>query len=190
MMNFGNTAVFDERMRQTVEGNASDEHRVGIIWTCARLALNNPIIGVSPQTLGLEIARNTQIGHGKHLGALAAHNVFAHVAAGSGLICLAALLAVGYTLWSVKPTNGRALGGRDDPARVARNLLRMLVVLWAVRGLFTHEIIYNPSCNLALGMCIGLFLVSQRARPEAEGTSAKKSPTAQPAAGSAGGPAA
>jgi hypothetical protein len=43
----------------------------------------------------------------------------------------------------------------------------MLIVLWAVRGVFTNDILYNPSCNIAIGLCIGLCLLAERAR---EGT--------------------
>ena len=43
-------------------------------------------------------------------------------------------------------------------------LLRMLVVLWCVRGLFTREIIYNPCFAIAMGLVVGLCLLAEQSR--------------------------
>jgi O-Antigen ligase len=161
MANYADTTVFDERMRQTVEGTQSDDLRVAIAQTCVWIALENPVIGVSPEQLPFEIGQRTNVGHSFHINYLNAHNVFAHVAAASGLICFAALLAVGFTMWTLERANGKGFGSKEDPARQARSLMRMMVTLWAVRGMFTHEILYNPACNIALGLCVGLFIMSQ-----------------------------
>ncbi|MEX0679269.1 MAG: O-antigen ligase family protein [Pirellulales bacterium] len=190
MSNFGSTKVFDERIRQTVEGTQSDELRIAILWSCAWIALENPIIGVSPDKLPFEIGRRTNVGHYSHINFLDAHNVYGHVAAGSGLICLAAMLAIGYTLWTLKPANGRKFAGKDDPARQALTMMRMMVLLWAIRGTFTHEILYNPACNIGLGLCLGLFIVAQAARPDPDAAEGKSSPTQLPQNGRASIPAA
>jgi hypothetical protein len=42
--------------------------------------------------------------------------------------------------------------------------MRMLIVLWAVRGVFTNDILYNPSFNIAIGLCIGLCILAEKAR--------------------------
>jgi hypothetical protein len=44
----------------------------------------------------------------------------------------------------------------------------MMIVLWAVRGLFTREVLYNPACSIGLGLCLGLFIALQAARPDAD----------------------
>jgi hypothetical protein len=82
------------------------------------------------------------------------------VFAASGMICFMGLLAVGFTMWTVKPRDGGKLAA-DDPLRDARRLMRMMVLLWVVRGLFTREILYNPSFNIALGLAIGLAMLAQ-----------------------------
>lgn len=177
------TSVFNERMKQTAEGTHSDEQRVKIIKTCTQIALENPIIGVSPSQVAWEIGRRTSSGAGQHINYLDSHNVFAHVAAASGLICFAALLAMGATLWTLKPSDGKGYKGRNDPARQALTLIRMMVVLWVVRGMFTREILYNPACNIALGLCIGLFIVSQSVRPDSDAEDEKSPPPGVPANG-------
>ena len=51
VVRFGSTAVFDERMRQTVKGNDSDNLRRDIFFACLQIGLENPLIGVSPQRI-------------------------------------------------------------------------------------------------------------------------------------------
>lgn len=162
ILKFGTTVVLDERLRQTVEGNRSDNMRRDIVIACLQIALENPVIGVGPQMLPLEIGRRTEdVYHG---GALEAHNVFGHVLAGCGLICFAALIGVGWSLWAWKPRGGGMVGGKEDPLREARGLMRMLIFLWVVRGMFTAEILYNPSFNIAIGLVIGLCILADAAR--------------------------
>lgn len=177
--NYGDTKVFDERMKQTVEGTESDDLRIAILKTCMAITLENPIIGISPDELTKEIGRRTSV-DGLHHSFLDSHNVFAHVAAGSGLICLAALLAVGFMLWTLKPADGRKYTGRDDPARQALSLVRMMVVVWVVRGVFTREILYNPACNIAIGLCIGMYILAQSVPADAKKAKQKSSPSPSP----------
>jgi hypothetical protein len=164
IVQFGSTAVLDQRIKQTMEGNKSDEHRLAILAACLQIGLENPIIGISPQVLPFELGRRTSVVH--HLNVIEAHNIFAHVFAASGMICFAALLGVGWTMWNLKARGGGKIG-RDDPLRDARKLMRMMVVLWVVRGMFTREILYNPSFNIALGLTIGLCMLAQVARQHA-----------------------
>jgi hypothetical protein len=159
---FGDTKVLNERMRQTVEGNKSDSYRVEIFQTCVEVCLSNPVIGVSPQNLPIELGRRNQVGHGDNY--INSHNVFAHIMAGSGVFCLMAMGATAAVLWFWKPRNGVPITGKDDPLYDARSLMRMLLVLWAVRGVFTNDILYNPSFNIAIGLCIGLCLLAERMR--------------------------
>ena len=56
-LQFGSTTVLDERVKQTVEGNKSDEHRMDILVAALEIGLDNPMIGVSPQQLPFEIGR-------------------------------------------------------------------------------------------------------------------------------------
>jgi hypothetical protein len=162
IIEFGRTDVLDQRMKQTMEGNKSDEHRLAILSACLQIGMENPVMGVSPQLLPFELGRRTSIMSG--LNVIEAHNIFAHVWAASGVICFMALIAVGWTMWAWRPRGGGKVGGADDPLREARKLMRMMVVLWVVRGMFTREIVFNPSFNIALGLVIGLCILAEKAR--------------------------
>ena len=37
----------------------------------------------------------------------------------------------------------------------AQRLLRMMVILWMIRGMFTSAILYNPGFSMGLGLAIG-----------------------------------
>ncbi len=162
MVQYGRTHVLDERLKQTVEGNKSDEHRIEIIKACIEIGVENPLVGVSPQMLPTEIGRHMSVA--SHMVWVEAHNVFAHIIAASGFICLLSLFAVGYTMWAWRPRGGGTIGGKDDPLYDPRSLMRMMVVLWVVRGMFTREIMFSPSFNIALGLIIGYCMLGEVAR--------------------------
>ncbi len=166
VVKFGGTETFDRRMRQTAEGNSSDDYRVEIIKSCAEIALQNPVIGVSPQLLGKELGRITHVAGSHQHNVIDSHNVFGHVAGASGLICFAAMIAIGVTIWNLPVGNGRHRVSKDDPLVEARKLLRMMIVLWVFRGMFTREILYNPACNIALGLAIGLYILAETGRAQ------------------------
>jgi O-antigen ligase len=140
--------TFDEKM-------TTDVKRIDLLLYSIQIGLENPIIGVSPVGLRYELALRL----GAHRAIADPHNVFASVIGGSGLICFSALVYIGWALCTPR----KAKNVPDDEVPnfyLARRLSRMLVVLWVVRGMFTREILYNPSFCLAIGMCIGLCLES------------------------------
>lgn len=172
---FGSTTLLDEKVKQTIEGNKSDGHRRDILLAAFQIGIENPVIGVSPQQLPFEIGRITAMMHGGTGGPIEAHNVAAHVFAASGMICFGAMWWVGWTMWRWKPRGGGKVGGADDPLRDALRMMRMMLVMWVFRGMFTRDIIFNPSFNIGLGLSIGLCMIAEVARQN-KGTSAKKLP--------------
>jgi hypothetical protein len=44
--------------------------------------------------------------------------------------------------------------------------MRMLIILWVVRGTFSREILYNPAFCIAIGLTIGLCLLAETAREQ------------------------
>ncbi len=155
------TTEFERRIEQTVSGYQSDTLRLDIMTTSLRLAVENPFLGVTPQKLPYEIAR--RIG-GNYAASedIDTHNVFAHVLGGCGFLCFLSLLAIAWMLWFWRPKVplGMSLGpGFYD----ARNLLRMMLLLWSLRGLFTREILYNPGFCMGIGLAIGLCIVEATA---------------------------
>ncbi len=151
------TAEFERRYEQTVEGTQSDRLRVDIVLASLRLAMENPVSGKSPQALPYEIAR--QLGAKYQEGpTIDTHNVYAHLLGGCGFLCTGCLFAIAGMLlfWrpKLRPPMQPTAGFYD-----ARNLLRMMLLLWALRGLFTREILYNPGFCMGIGLAIGLCIV-------------------------------
>jgi hypothetical protein len=156
---FGDTRVFDQRLKQTVEGNRSDDLRLRLIAVGFEMGLENPIIGVSPQQVPPEVARRL----GTPGGYLETHNTYAHVVGGSGFICLFALAATALAMWFPFPSGKYVKSAHTEPIFAARSLMRMLVFLWFVRSMFTREILFNPAFNVAFGLVIGLYIVAVQA---------------------------
>ncbi len=153
---FGNTDTFDRRMQQTLEGNKSDDLRIRLLQVNLEIALENPILGISPEQVPFEIAN--RIGVGRSGGYFFSHNVIANVMSGSGLLCLALLFAIGWSLWSPYPKSN-FIRGQCPALFDGRRLTRMMAALWFVRGQFTHEILFNPAFNFAIGLSIGLLII-------------------------------
>ncbi len=157
---YGDTRVFDERMRQTVEGNKSDDLRIRLFQASLEIALENPVIGVSPQAFPAHVA--TKVGF---RGAqLESHNTLGHIMGGSGFFCVLALAAFCWGMWSPFAPGEWPKQGRADPLYEARSLCRMMIALWLIRGMFTREILYNPAFNVGLGLCIGLLILAMTSR--------------------------
>jgi hypothetical protein len=176
IVQYGSTKVLDEKLHETVSGYHGDRVRRDIIYACLNIGLENPIIGISPQILPFEIGRRLSVAH--QYSVLEAHNIFAHLFAASGLLCLGALFVVGWTMYAWKPRAGGKLGGKDDPLRDAVRLMRMMVILWFVRGNFTRDILFNPSFNIGLGLAIGLCMLAEVARQERAASNGDLLPTA------------
>jgi hypothetical protein len=157
------TEAFERRLEQTTEGTQSDRLRMDILTTSVQIGLENPVAGVSPQQLSTEIGQRLYSKY--HDPAIDPHNVFAHLIGGTGIPCSLALLATAAALWFWRPKlrPGMQLGA---PFFDARNFLRMTMLLWSLRGLFTREILYNPGFCIAIGLAIGLCIVEAEASVE------------------------
>ena len=86
------------------------------------------------------------------------HNVFAHIWAGPGILCFSARLCrLEVVVYATSPEqSGRAVAFEFLQAQ---RLLRMMVLLWIIRGMFTSNILYNPGFSMGLGLVIGFCTV-------------------------------
>ena len=161
LTHYGSTAIFEHRLEQTEEGIASDQLRVDLVKECIRIGFEHPFTGVTPAGLSAAFNRDWA-GHQAYLGPIGPHNAFGLIFAGSGLICMAALVWAAWSLWFWPPP--KVPRGRKPPSEFieARKLMRYLLILWAVRGLFNDEIFYNPGFCIAIGLTMGLCLVSSK----------------------------
>ena len=154
------TELVERKFDQTIAENESDETRFELIPTAIQIAFDNPLFGVSPQDLPYELGRRlpneaTLVGEALLLDP---HNVIAFILAGSGFPCFFALLLLGWILWQ-RPKQWKVLSQVTD-AKDSHALLRTMVLLWLLRGMFTREILYSPNFSMGLGLCMG-FCISQ-----------------------------
>lgn len=147
---FGNLEMLEHRIRQTQYGQTADSMRRDLIVTAIDIFVENPLMGVSPQRLGLELGRRAPL----KARAYDSHNVFAGIIGGGGLLLLLPFVALGLWLW--RRPRALAYLPATSPPRDAHFLLRAMVVTLVVRGLFTAEVLYNPAAALGLGAVIGL----------------------------------
>ncbi len=169
LRNYGSTEILERRLNQTVEGTSSDTLRLDLFRACVQIGLENPIAGVSPGGLGNEI--------GRHLGAPnGPHNVFGFVIGSNGLVCFAALLMLGWALWTWRYAQRVPSGKPADEFLEVRKLLRYMVILWVIRGCFNDEILYNPGFCIGIGLAMGLCIVASKL-PNFENRATAYSPT-------------
>lgn len=160
MQNFTGTAVLDRRLEETRQGLKSDDLRKALIANAFELGVENPFLGISPQKLPWELGLRTVSEFDHRI--IDSHNVFAYVIGGSGLICFAAFLYWGWSLWRIAPGAQRTKEMTSD-FRSARNLMRMMLILYVIRGMFTREILYNPGFVISIGLTIGWCIVTKEA---------------------------
>jgi len=150
------TEILETQLETTAQGDTTDMMRVRLLMTALIIGVENPILGASPQGLYFELAERV----GGHHGILDPHNVVAHLIGGTGLVCSAAFTLFAFLLWR------RGSGVKKDffgnaSATLAHRYLKLLMVLWIVRGLFSREILYMPVFAVGLGVCIGWCIVEQ-----------------------------
>lgn len=146
------TEAIDHRVEQTQQGYRGDESREELFRAAMDIGLENPILGVSPQGLQRELARRLH----SMSPQLDPHNTFTHLFAGSGLVTLGAFFFLGWTICTRRPA--RRTQDLSPRARLALSLLRLLVVVFVVRGMFSRELIYNPAVAAAFGVAMGMAL--------------------------------
>jgi O-antigen ligase len=148
------TSVIEYRIEQTLEGYSSDTLREDLFTTALKIGLENPLLGVTPQKLPYLLAYRVHF----YADVVDPHNLFGLIAGGSGLIALAVFL---YFIWSLirRPRAVAPPPSGQTPGRKAHGLLRMMVLLFVMRGMFSREIIYTPGFSMGLGFALGLCLI-------------------------------
>lgn len=153
---YGDTTAAETKIARTQQGRTADNLRIRLIRACIEIGIQNPIIGVSPQGLPLELGR--RIGEAG-LDIVDSHNAFGHIIAGSGLICFAAMLFIGYSMWFFPIPNWAANRGNIVYARAAVSGMRSMLILWVARGMFGRDILYIPGPCIGLGLALGWCIV-------------------------------
>ncbi len=150
-----NTSLFDRfqgRMQEMAEGHTADRLRAELVEQSFMIGFENPLFGVGPVELPRQLALRV---HGRSdLEFIDPHNVFAFVAGGSGLFALLALLWVLRSMAVFGPAGGTR----------SRTLMFSAVLLFAVRGGFSREVLYSPAFGLLFGLATGLQMIELRER--------------------------
>lgn len=150
---FDTRAFSDSIAYSTSErGVRGNDIRFELISSSLEIGVSSPLLGVSPQGLPYELGERLQLGGGVY-----SHNVFAHIVGGTGLLSTLALIGLTAWLW-VRPQSCR-VGPGAAWRRNIHTVLRIMLVLWFIRGFFTHEILYSPAFSLGLGVILGLCRV-------------------------------
>jgi hypothetical protein len=167
---FGNPIMFEHRLERTIDPAQAFNRRLSLISAALAVGRENLLLGASPQGIPIEMARLT--GVREHI--FDTHNAFALLFGGGGLSVLIPFLLLGFTMWH-RPIDMRMYG--TDDAFDAHFVLRAMVALWCLRGLFTAEILYNPAFSLAIGIAIGRCMLHGVWQPHlAQAESPRRSP--------------
>jgi hypothetical protein len=142
-----------DRLVATRQGLTSDDLRWKLILYSIEIGMENPLFGASPQGLGHELAARL----GVPGSSIETHNVFAHIFGGCGVICLLLMFYCGFLMWNRRLP--RLPPNRLATFREARRVMRYMLILWLLRGFFSHEILYSPAFCMGLGLCTGLCLL-------------------------------
>ncbi len=142
--------VLQHRYEQTVGRNYSDTMRKRLFYAALEIGFEHPVMGVGPTRLRYYLAdrlKNT-------MDEIDSHNVFGHLVGGCGLIVTSIFLFGGLLM-----LRGPRRPARTPEGREALALVRMMMALWVMRGMFSREILYNPSFAIGLGLTMALCFI-------------------------------
>jgi O-antigen ligase len=183
VVHYADSGVMTRRVMQTEEGYSGDVVRREIVSQSLFIAMENPLLGVSPSGLPRELGRRMpesavsvhSLGDVKIVGS---HNVVLQIIGGSGIIAFAVFSYFAWQLWKKPHVVSFLSRVAPNPAHNAHVLLRMMMVLWILRGMFTDEVLYSPSFCIALGLCVGLCItegvwIDRHERPKSGGAASR-----------------
>ncbi len=146
---FGTSETFDYQAKRTTEGYESDNLRQSLFLTAVEIGLEHPLLGISVQELPRELAKRT----GSVGDVVDPHNFIGYIAGGAGLTTLMALFGLGFALWR------RPAARMAKELLLAHDLVRILLVVFLFRGMFSREILSVAAFPIAFGLALGLALV-------------------------------
>lgn len=154
MTQINTVSLMQQRYENAQAKTGSDEIRVAIVEKGIEIFFNNPLFGVSPQRLPRELGEIRETRANVHDPSLSSHNLPVTILAGHGALGVLCILAFVYLLWRAGFPHIRRARDADDQLMIAT--MGVLLILWAFRGLFTDEILFSPTFNLAIGYALGI----------------------------------
>lgn len=159
---FFDTGVFERRVTQTLEGYQSDTFRIALFKNSFFIGLDHPLLGAGPGSFGFELA--SRVREFDDLEQISPHNALTYIFGMGGLVLVVGWLMAGRALWRLKASAG------------STPLVRITLILWVVRSIFSDETLYAPAFAFAFGLAIADAVLSSersagmapgRARPSA-----------------------
>ncbi|MBX7167440.1 MAG: O-antigen ligase family protein [Pirellulales bacterium] len=163
MEQLGMFDVVQHHMEATTEGKTTDGKRIQLLMASLQIGLEHPLLGVSPQELFFMLAHRV---FGMD-GTIDSHNVFAHVTGGSGYPAMFTLFLSAYLLWK-RPSGVPSDFFGNERAASAHYIMKMMILMWGIRGFFSREILYSPVFCMGIGICIGWCVVEGVWKPADE----------------------
>ena len=160
IVNYLSPKIFEQRVQKTIDSSQSDAARPLLLTTSLEIAFENPLRGVSPQGLQLELARRLPthaVWAGKRL-VVDSHNVVMDILGGCGIFTFAVFLYLGWLLWR-RPHPVPVLPNTKKAAMSSHAALRVMMLLWFLRGMFTREVLYSPAFCIGFGLLIGMCIL-------------------------------
>jgi O-antigen ligase len=164
VVHYTGAGEIERRVAQTEEGYSGDTVRLNVVTQSLAIGLENPLLGVSPSGLSRELARRLPnegivIHSSRDAKFVGSHNVVLQLIGGAGLIAFTFFLYLAWQLWKRPRFPVGANPVLIQRAYTSQSFLRMMMILWILRGMFTDEILYSPSFCIGLGLCIGVCIV-------------------------------
>lgn len=147
--------VVEQRVELTRAGYSADDLRREMYLATVPIFLSNPLVGTLLPKLDFVLGEAIM---GTPEMPIGPHSVLILLVAGGGLVVLVPFVFFGRSLWRLR------LGGRvlSQAQYSAQWMLRRLILLWLVRGLFSDEVLYAPAFAVAAGLLVGLGRVELR----------------------------
>jgi hypothetical protein len=152
---FADKELIKNRYDETLTDRSADSLRIQLLKAAFDVGLEYPLLGVSPQNVEFELAEKIS-----WKTAIDAHNVFGYIMAGCGFVILGVFFVMGWLLWR-RPPSERVSGISTwliFSGSPHFRLLRMMLAMWVIRGIFSREILYTPGFCIGLGLTIGLCI--------------------------------
>lgn len=145
--------IVERKREQTLEGYASDEGRQLLMKESFLVGVSHPFFGVGKDELHREMAKQLRV---NRLGIklVDTHFLFGYIFGATGMFTLLAFLLF---LWRL--TNKERFVPLSAKVELDRVHLMMssFVFLFAVRSLFSREILYSPTFIGGLGLVYGYY---------------------------------
>lgn len=140
--------------RDAANAAQSDQLRMQLIIRALTIGFQNPLLGVSPTKLTRELGAIEKVDE----QGIDCHNLPGYLIGGSGLFTFGAFCLFAFAM--LRPPRRFSSTSTDPFALQSARILSTLVVVWLIRAQFQEDVLFSSTFTVALGLCIGLCIIS------------------------------